>query len=274
MNDDAALVQIFRSPDLATGLQIAAIVLGAALAIALAQRLLPWIGNRLHGKRRLHLLALVPAIRLLVIVGAFLLVVPLVVKPSVQNMVALLGTVGLALGFALKDLASSLIAGVLVVGERPYRNGDWIEVDGVYGEVRHIGMRTVQLVTPDDNRVSIPHARLWTQPVSNANDGSPRLQCVADFYLHPQHDAAAVRQLLADVALTSAYLHLGDPITVVVQERPWATHYRLKAYPVDARQQFRFTSDLTVRGKAALMRRGIAFASAPAGADPGAGAGA
>lgn len=274
MNEDVSLVRIFRTPDLETGLEIAAIVVGAALAIVLAQRLLPWIGNRLHGKRRLYLLALVPALRLLIIVGAFLLIVPLVIEPSVQNMVALLGTVGLALGFALKDLASSLIAGVLVVGEQPYRNGDWIEVDGVYGEVRHIGMRTVQLVTADDNRVSIPHARLWTQPVSNANDGSPRLQCAADFYLHPRHDADAVRAVLSDVALTSAYLHLDAPIAVIVRERPWATHYRLKAYPVDARQQFRFTSDLTVRGKAALMRRGIEFASTPGGAGQDAAAGA
>jgi len=270
MPTETPIAQVFRTPDLATIFDIAVIVALAALLILATQRVLPWLGNRLHGRRRLFMLALAPVLRLLIIAGSFVLIVPLIITPSLQNMVALLGTVGLALGFALKDYASSLIAGVVVVGETPYRNGDWIQVDGIYGEVRNVGMRTVQIVTPDDTAVSIPHSRLWTTPIFNANDGSPRLQCVAEFYLQPQHDAAQVRQILTDVALTSAYLHFDQPIAVIVQERPWGTQYRLKAYPIDARQQFRFTTDLTVRGKAALTRLGVEFAMAPAAQTPGA----
>ncbi len=258
--DSAA--QLFKMPDLAMLGEVGLIVLAAALLIAAIQRLLPWVGNRLHGKRRLHLLALVPVLRLGLILLAFVLVVPLVINPSMQNMVALLGASALALGFALKDYVSSLIAGLVAVGETPYRNGDWVQIDGVYGEVRHVGLRALQLVTPDDTVVTVPHARLWTEPVHNANDGSPRLLCVAEFHLHPRHDAALVRELLADVALTSPYLFLEQPVAVLVQEKPWGTLYQVKAYPVDARQQFRFVSDLTVRGKAALARIGAAAAAA------------
>ena len=263
MPDENSISQIFRPPNWTMALEVGAVLLIAALLIAVTQRALPWIGNRLHGRRRLFVLALVPVLRLLIIVAAFVMIVPLVINPSVQNMVALLGTVGLAIGFALKDLVSSLIAGVVVVGEMPYRNGDWIKVDGIYGEVRHVGMRTVQLVTPTDDVVSIPHSRLWNTPVFNSNDGSPRLQCIADFYLHPEHDAALVQEALSDVALSSAYLHFGQPVMVVVHEKPWGTWYRLKAYPVDARQQFRFVTDLTIRGKAVLLGLGVSFATAP-----------
>jgi small-conductance mechanosensitive channel len=263
MPDENSISQIFRPPNWTMALEVGAVLLIAALLIAVTQRALPWIGNRLHGRRRLFVLALVPVLRLLIIVAAFVMIVPIVINPSVQNMVALLGTVGLAIGFALKDLVSSLIAGVVVVGEMPYRNGDWIKVDGIYGEVRHVGMRTVQLVTPTDDVVSIPHSRLWNTPVFNSNDGSPRLQCIADFYLHPEHDAALVQEALSDVALSSAYLHFGQPVMVVVHEKPWGTWYRLKAYPVDARQQFRFVTDLTIRGKAVLLGLGVSFATAP-----------
>jgi len=76
--------------------------------------------------------------------------------------------------------------------------------------------------------------------------------CVVDFYLEPKHDGALVRQSLYDAALTSPYVNLERPILVIVAEKPWGTHYKLKAYPVDARDQFQFISDLTVRGKAAL----------------------
>lgn len=90
-------------------------------------------------------------------------------------------------------------------------------------------MRAGRLVTPDDNVVSMPRARLWTQPVNNANDGSPRLHCTAHFHLHPAHDADAVRYRSADVVQTSLCLHADDPIVVVVEDGPWTTHDRLKA---------------------------------------------
>lgn len=263
MQAEKQVTQIFKTLDAGTVMELALIMAAASVLILAAQHALPWVANRLHGTKRLHLLAMVPLIRLVIIVTAFVLVVPLLIEPSLQNMVALLGTAGLALGFALKDYASSLLAGIVAIGEKPYRNGDWIRVGEVYGEVRHVGMRTVTLVTPDDNAVAIPHARVWTDPIFNASDGRPHLQCVADFYLHPRHDAALVRQALRDVALTSPYLHFDEPIAVIVQERPWGTHYRLRAYPVDASQQFRFVSDLTVRGKAALSGLGAEFASTP-----------
>jgi hypothetical protein len=64
--------------------------------------------------------------------------------------------------------------------------------------------------------------------------------------------------------LTSPFLQIEKPVTVIVSEKPWGTHYRLKAYPIDLLQQFHFITDLTLRGKAALTRLGIEFAMVPA----------
>lgn len=117
--------------------------------------------------------------------------------------------------------------------------------------------------------VAIPHQKIWTESVFNANNGGPHLQCVTDFYLHPRHDAAQVRQVLQDVALTSPYLQLEKPVAVIVGKKPWGTHYRVRAYPVDPRHQFRFTTDLTVRGKAALTRLNVDFCTLPPGMGSG-----
>ena len=261
--DQSKLADRLRDLDLALVLDIALILALAIGLTLLVQRTLPWLANRLRGRRRHVLLAMVPLLRLAIIIGAFLWIVPMVVEPSLRNMVAVLGSVGIALGFALKDYASSLAAGVVAVGEATYRNGDWVEIDGVYGEVVHVGTRAVQLVTADDNLVTIPHQKLWTDPVSNANNGTPQLQCPTDFYLRPDHDGARVRAVLHDVALTSPYVALDHPIVVVAEEQPWATRYRLRAYPIDSRQQFRFATDLSLRGKAELTRLGIALAALP-----------
>ena len=87
--------------------------------------------------------------------------------------------------------------------------------------------------------------------------------CVAEFYLHPDHDAIAARQRLAEVADASAYRKPDTPVTVIVLERPWGTHYRIKAYAKESRDQFLFITDVTVRGKEALRAMGIRFAQAP-----------
>jgi small-conductance mechanosensitive channel len=165
---------------------------------------------------------------------------------------------GLALGFAFKDYASSLIAGGGAIYEQPYRPGDWVQIDGAYGVVKTLGLRSLELVTPDDTVVTIPHLKIWQPNVFNSNAGQRELLCVADFYLHPRHDADRVGEKLLDVARTSPFLHMEKPVAVVAAEKPWWTHYRLKAYPVDARDQFQFTTDLTLRGKAALAQLGAA----------------
>lgn len=264
MNGAGDIESIFRNFTVITFIQVGLIVACAWLLAVVSQRVLTWLADRFSGRLRLNLLAVVPVLRLLIIALALALIIPRVIRPTFENLVALLGALGLALGFAFKDYISSLIAGVVTLYEMPYRPGDWIEVNGAYGEVKTINMRATEIITPDDTVVVIPHLKLWDQLIFNSNDGGPNLLCVADFYLHPDHDAMLVKHALYDVALTSTFLQLGQPINVIVLEKPWGTHYRLKAYPIDPRQQFDFLTDLTVRGKAALTSLGIEFAATPA----------
>ncbi|NLF77240.1 MAG: mechanosensitive ion channel [Chloroflexi bacterium] len=265
-NDITGILKNLAQADL---VQIGLIIGGAVLLLFLVQRVLPWLAGKFFGRIHFLLLTLVPVLRLAIILIGFVLLIPYLIEPTFENLVALLGALGLALGFALKDYVSSLIAGIVALYEMPYHPGDWIKVDGVYGEVRAIKMRVAEIVTPDDTVVIIPHLKLWDQLIFNANDGGQNLQCVTDFYLHPHHDAAQVKHALHDVALTSAFLQLEQPVRVIVVDKPWGTHYRLRAYPIDPRQQFDFVTDLTVRGKAALVALGVTFTTAPAIPAPG-----
>lgn len=229
------------------------LILGTAwLLLIVDQRVLPKIARSVPGRLRVHLLALVPTIRLAVIIAAALMILRRIVEPTAENMIALFGFIGVGLGFALKDYATSLIAGTMALYETPYRPGDWVTIDGVYGEVQSIEFRAVRILTPDDTMVIIPHNRLWESAIHNANNGTTLLQCVAEFHLDPDHDGAVVRRRLRDVALTSPYARLTPEPVVVSSNTPWGTHYKIRAYPIDPDQQFTFITDLTERGTAAL----------------------
>ncbi len=254
---EADLTRIFKNLHQISLMRIFLVVAVAWLLTRMVERLLPWLAQQVTGRLRPYILPSVPVLRLVILIGAIASIIPLVIEPTFQNLIAILGAVGLAVGFALKDYVSSIVAGIVALYERPYRPGDWVQVDGAYGEVKSVGLRAFRLVTPDDNTVTIPNIKLWQSNVFNANDGNRDLMCVADFYLAPRHDAALVRQLLNDVVLTSPYVNLTRPRMVIVMEKPWGTNYKVKAYPVDGRDQFQFITDLTIRGKAALGELGI-----------------
>jgi small-conductance mechanosensitive channel len=257
MEEEQKYERLFNDIDSQALITLGIVLLSAIVLIIVSQRLLNWVGNRMHGQVRFRIFAMVPMTRLLILITALAIIVPTIIEPSLRNMVTVMGALGLAIGFAMKDYVSSLIAGVVSAVELPYRPGDWVQIEDTYGEVKHVGLRTVDIQTPDDDLVYVPHLKLWDHAVYNANNGGTSLQCVASFYLHPEHEAGWVRKALRDVALTSAYLTFDKPIIVVAEEKPWGTHYRIRAYPVDPRQQFLFITDLTLRGKQVLSAAGV-----------------
>jgi small conductance mechanosensitive channel len=262
MNNTVTLPQLFKNLDQIDWIRIVLIFVIAWLLTSRVERFMPRLADRVPGPMRLYILPSIPLLRLFILILTMALIILQIINPGFNSLVAILGAAGLAMGFAFKDYVSSLVAGIVAIYERPYRPGDWVGIDGVYGEVKSIGLRALRLVTPDDTVVTIPHLTIWNTSIHNANDGNRELMCVADFYLHPDHDAALVSQKLREVALTSPFTQLERPIMVVVTERPWGTHYRLKAYPIDSRDQFQFISDLTVRGKQALALLGVKAAVA------------
>jgi len=263
MNDHPDAWGFLRKLTWQDALLVLAVLLLAHVVVSLVQWMLRHIAEKASPHLRLGILRVVPIARLLIRIGAAVLVVSILVEPTFRNVAGLLASVGLILAFALKDYGSCLVAGVVTVLENTYQPGDWIEVDGAYGEVKSIGVRAVSIVTLDDTEVIIPHSRLWSANIFNASSGNRSLLCVADFYLHPDHDAFDARRRLTEIALSSPLRRPDTPIKVIVVEKPWGTHYRVKAYVNESREQSQFITDLTIRGKETLLAANVRFAQAP-----------
>jgi small conductance mechanosensitive channel len=255
--DHEKITQILRDFKDIDITQIILIIAVAFLAAKAVDIVFPWLAERLTGRLRLYILPTASVLRLIILFVTIVTILPMIIKFTVQNSLALLGAAGVAVGFALKDYVGSIVGGIVAMFERPIRAGDWVQIEGAYGEVQSVKLRAFRMVTPDDTTVTVPNLKIWQTNIFNSNDGRRDLMCVTDFFLEPQHDAILVRQTLHDVALTSPYLNLQRPILVILAEKPWGTHYKLKAYPVDARDQFQFISDLTIRGKSALRELNI-----------------
>ncbi len=238
----------------------AGILFSAWVIVLIARRLLSRLAEVVPERSRPQVERWYPVLRIVVQIITVVLVIMVVTSKPIPTLISAL----VAIGVVMRDFFSSIIAGVVATWEMPYRQGDWVSLGGHYGKIQEMGVRAVRLVTPDDTVVVVPHSVIWNDVVANANDGQPDHLCVADFYLHPDHDARAAREKLRDVAITSPYIRLDKDTAVIVLEKPWGTHYRVKAYPVSGNDEFRFISDLTVRGKEALLGMGCHPAIAPA----------
>lgn len=84
---------------------------------------------------------------------------------NVSALVAGLGLMGFALGFALRDVLSNLLAGVLILLYRPFQRHDRIAVAGFEGTVTEIGLRYTTM-RAEDKYVLIPNSTLFTNPIS------------------------------------------------------------------------------------------------------------
>ncbi len=84
---------------------------------------------------------------------------------DVTAIIAGLGLTGFALGFALKDMLSSAVAGVMLLMSRPFAPGDRVIVAGFEGAVVGVDLRYVTL-DGGDKRYLVPNATVMTNPVT------------------------------------------------------------------------------------------------------------
>jgi small-conductance mechanosensitive channel len=189
-----------------------------------------------------------------------LVIVLSIFSPSRETLLAVVASVGIALGLGAQDLVKNLIGGLVILVDRPYQLGDRVKIGEAYGEIDHIGLRSTKLTTPDDTRVTIPNSDIMSGKAWNANSGVPDCQVVTDLFVPHDTDPAEAIEIGYESAYSSPYLLLTKPVVVLLQDRfqdgPFMI-VKVKAYVYDHRFEPRMQSDITVRAKAEYLKRGM-----------------
>jgi len=209
---------------------------------------------------RLFISSAYPVLRLCVWVGALAFIVFAIFNPPFNTIIAISASAGLAIGLGAQDLIKNVIAGLLILLDRPFRVGDMIQVEDHYGEVRNIGLRSIRLQTFDDSTVTLPNALVLGVAVANSNAGALDEMVVVEFHLPACTDIQQVKELAREAAACSPYVYLKKPIAVMIDdhfERTFLTRLKIKAYVLDIRLERLLASDISERLKTELLRRGM-----------------
>jgi small conductance mechanosensitive channel len=89
------------------------------------------------------------------------------VAPSFHaaDLIKMLGIGSVAIGFAFQNILQNFLAGILILMQEPFQIGDWINVTGLEGRVEDIETRATVVLTSKGQRIVIPNAVLFTNPV-------------------------------------------------------------------------------------------------------------
>lgn len=247
MEDAGQVLKFVRVGGIATAFVI---LLATWLLVRLLARLSAGIGRRFQ-HRRLFVNQASTLLRFIIYIAAIAICIPIVFQLTDQMLLALGGTIAVTLGFALKDLAASVIAGITILVDKPFQVGDRVSFAGYYGEIAAIGLRSVRLVTLDDNLVTIPNNKFLNEIVSSGNAGELNMLVQMDFYIGVDQDFMKAKEIAKDAITSCRYAYLDKPWAVLINEVSLenyvAIRIRTKVYVMDVRYEKALESDVTER---------------------------
>ncbi|MEM9456170.1 MAG: mechanosensitive ion channel domain-containing protein [Myxococcota bacterium] len=236
------------------------VILGAWIALRLMNDFVARVSQQ-FATRRLLLQKLATVSQFFIYVGTGLTVVMLSFRIDERVLAVIGGTIAVSVGFAIKDLVASFIAGIMIMLDRPFQVGDRVSFGGEYGDITAIGLRSVRMQTLDDNTVTIPNNKFLSEITSNGNYGALHMQVTMTFDIGIDQDVTEAREIVTEAAVSSRFVHLPMPIVVhveqVIHDSYVTMRLRLKAYVLDTKHEKNFQTDVNLRVFAAFRSRGI-----------------
>ena len=168
-----------------------------------------------------------------------------------------LGVAGLTIGFALRDTLSNIISGILVFMDRPFTIDDLVEIDGKYGRVDRITLRTTRIVTNDGKMLAVPNAEIMNKTVTSYTN-FPHLRVNIAVTVAVTEDLDKARRiLLALVQEDPEYIADPLPRVVVTQLNDYNVTLELQAWLDNEREHVRKSLELREKVFKALTAAGV-----------------
>ena len=176
---------------------------------------------------------------------------------QVSALLASLGIAGLTIGFAARDAFSNIVSGLLIFLDRPFVIGDLVEIEGRYGRVVDITLRSTRIVTSDGKMLAVPNTEVINKTVASYTN-FPHLRLDIPITIGVTEDLNQVRQVLIDLVRDrSVYLPEPAPRVVVTQLNDYNVAIELQVWIKNEREHVERRFELREQAFNALNQAGI-----------------
>ncbi|WP_162683279.1 mechanosensitive ion channel domain-containing protein [Rhodobacteraceae bacterium DSL-40] len=154
-----------------------AIIIGALLALVIVAGTVRRIARRGVG-RIPNLSKLLQAFIVMIIYWLTIAIGLMVVLSSlgidITPVFALIGGASFIMAFAMQDTLGNLAAGLMIMINRPFDEGDYVDIGGVAGTVKSVSIVSTMVTTPDNQVIVVPNSKVWGNVITNVTASPTR----------------------------------------------------------------------------------------------------
>ncbi len=263
------ILRIWSLPDLIPDVIAAAWIVALSLPVAMfVGALLETLERRLVDRTETTLddtaLPLLNKVIRFIVVGLGLVIALDSLGVNIAPLLAGAGVMGLALSLAAKDTLSNLIAGVLLILDRPFRVGDRIELwnapaeTGTWGDVVEIGLRATKIRNPDNLVVVVPNNEIMQRDIVNYTMSGSHIRLRIPIGIAYDSDVETAKRLIMEEATQVAGVKKDpEPVVIVRSFGPSEVNLQLRVWIEDARRRRTIGDEITERVLASFDRHGV-----------------
>lgn len=135
-----------------------------------------------------------------------------------SGLTMVIGGLAVGMGFGLRDFASNVVGGLMLLIERPVREGDLITLGDYEGRVAHIGIRSMRVSSWDNMEVLIPNAETFNKPFTNWTHQDGIVRTVIPIKVSRCDDPVLIQQLIFDVLAVVPEIVAEPPPQVLLKQ--------------------------------------------------------
>jgi potassium efflux system protein len=177
---------------------------------------------------------------------------------QVGQLTLVFGALGVGIGFGLQDVVRNFVAGLILLFERPIQRGDTVEVAGMVGIVREIGLRATTVTTFDGADVVVPNGMLLADKLVNWTLTGTRRRISVELSTVYSADPRRTVELLVSIARSVDGVSFSPaPNAIVTGLTAGALDFSVRAWTTERADWVMVRSELAMKIRDGLAEAGI-----------------
>lgn len=149
---------------------------------------------------------------------------------NISSFIAALASVGVAIGLGLQNSVSQFASGIMIIFNKPFKKGDFVEIKGVSGSVSEINIMYTVLLSPDNKRIIMPNSDITSNHIINYSAEENR-RCDLTFSISYADDISKAKSIvLSQVAQLETVLNDPEPVVLVSAQEASSVQLTLRCW--------------------------------------------